>query len=100
VKEARHANVRQLKHQAKDLLDAVRGGDRDAIAFLREHHAAAPDPPRAQLADAQRAVELLDSDDFEFALDVGASVEGDPTYLCRPAIALLTEHAAERTRRT
>ncbi|HSA56290.1 MAG TPA: ankyrin repeat domain-containing protein [Gemmatimonadaceae bacterium] len=42
-----------LKHQAKDLLRALHGGDPDAIAELRELHPAPPDPASARLADAQ-----------------------------------------------
>lgn len=43
----------QLKHQAKDLLRAVRKGDPSAGAELRERHPEAPDPGSAKLADAQ-----------------------------------------------
>jgi hypothetical protein len=43
----------QLKHQAKDLLRAIRGGDPAAIAELREHHPEPIDPSNAKLADAQ-----------------------------------------------
>jgi ankyrin repeat protein len=54
---ARHLPVRpdldQLKHQAKDLLRAMRRGDPDAIADLKQYHGEAIDPARAKLADAQ-----------------------------------------------
>jgi hypothetical protein len=43
----------QLKHQAKDLLRAIRTGDPDAIAELAEHHPEPPDPASALLSDAQ-----------------------------------------------
>ena len=53
----RHLPVRpdldQLKHQAKDLLRAIRAGDPEAVAELRERHPDAPDPAVAKLADAQ-----------------------------------------------
>jgi len=43
----------QLKHQAKDLLRAIRAGDPAAVAELRECHPDPIDPPSARLADAQ-----------------------------------------------
>ena len=43
----------QLKHQAKDLLRAVRRGDPPALADLRQYHPAPPDPAAVRLADAQ-----------------------------------------------
>jgi ankyrin repeat protein len=46
-------NLEQLKHQAKDLLRAIRAGDPTAIAELEEHHPDKPDPARVKLADAQ-----------------------------------------------
>ena len=46
-------NLEQLKHQAKDLLRALRNGDPGAIADFREHHTKAVDPESARLADAQ-----------------------------------------------
>jgi ankyrin repeat protein len=49
-------NLEQLKHQAKDLLRAIRAGDRAAVAELRKHHPKAPDPAAAKLADAQVAL--------------------------------------------
>jgi ankyrin repeat protein len=53
-------NLDQLKHQAKDLLRAVRQGDPAAIAELRKHHPKpAPktiDPAAAKLADVQAAL--------------------------------------------
>jgi hypothetical protein len=53
-------NLDQLKHQAKDLLRAVRQRDPDAIAELRKHHpkqgAKAIEPSDAKLADVQAAL--------------------------------------------
>jgi hypothetical protein len=46
----------QLKHQAKDLLRAIRRGEPDAIAELRQHHPHPPAPERAKLADVQLAL--------------------------------------------
>jgi hypothetical protein len=54
---ARHFPVRpnldQLKHQAKDLLRAIRRGDSAAIMELRKQHPKQIDPAAAKLADAQ-----------------------------------------------
>jgi ankyrin repeat protein len=53
----RHLPVRpdleQLKHQAKDLLRALRNGDAAAIEDFRRHHPETIDPAGAKLADAQ-----------------------------------------------
>ena len=46
----------QLKHQAKDLLKAIRRGDPLALAELRTHHPKPPAPPSVKLADAQLAL--------------------------------------------
>ena len=50
-------NLDQLKHQAKDLLRALRGNDPDAyssaLADFREHHPKQIKPELAKLADAQ-----------------------------------------------
>lgn len=51
-----HPDLSQLKHQAKDLLRALRAGDPAATAEFRAHHPAPPDPPAATLADAQLAL--------------------------------------------
>lgn len=55
----RHLPVRpdleQLRHQAKDLLRAIKRGDAEAIAALRRHSSGA-DPARAKLANAQHAL--------------------------------------------
>ena len=57
---SRHLPVRpdltQLRHQAKDLLRALRQGDPAAVAELRAHHPEPIDPARAKLADAQLAL--------------------------------------------
>ncbi|HEX6976001.1 MAG TPA: hypothetical protein VF147_16455 [Vicinamibacterales bacterium] len=46
-------NIDQLKHQARELLRALRAGDAEAVADLREHHPDTLDPGSATLADAQ-----------------------------------------------
>ena len=43
----------QLRHQAKDLLRAIRGRDPSALANLARFHPENVDPEKAQLADAQ-----------------------------------------------
>jgi len=48
-----HPNLEQLQRQAKELLRAVRAGDANAIADMREHHPDSIDPSAAKLADAQ-----------------------------------------------
>ena len=49
-------NLDQLKHQAKDLLRAIRQGDLAALAEFRKHNPKAIDPAAARLADAQLAL--------------------------------------------
>lgn len=51
-----HPDLDQLKHQAKDLLRGLRGGDKSAIDEFRRYHPAPPEPARAKLADAQLAL--------------------------------------------
>lgn len=46
-------NLDQLKHQAKDLLRAIRSGEPEALSDLKEFHPDAPAPAEAKLADAQ-----------------------------------------------
>jgi hypothetical protein len=46
-------NLEQLKHQAKDLLRAIRRGDAEALADLRLFHPHPPPPADVKLADAQ-----------------------------------------------
>jgi len=46
-------DLRQLKHQAKDLLRAFRDGDPSAIADFADYHPQRVEPERARLADAQ-----------------------------------------------
>jgi hypothetical protein len=48
-----HPNLGQLKHQAKDLLRAIRRSDSEAVADLREYQPKSIDPASARLADAQ-----------------------------------------------
>jgi hypothetical protein len=48
-----HPDLDQLKHQAKDLLRAIRANDAAALADLRRHHPEAVDPATAKLSDAQ-----------------------------------------------
>ncbi len=48
-----YPDLDQLKHQAKDLLRAIKAGDAAALAELREHHPDPVDPALAKLADAQ-----------------------------------------------
>ena len=54
---SRHLPVRpdldQLRHQAKDLLRAIRTGSADAVEELKIHHPDSIDPPSAKLAHAQ-----------------------------------------------
>lgn len=49
-------NLDQLKHQARDLLTAIKRGDPDAVSELRTHHRRAIDPANARLAHAQHAL--------------------------------------------
>ena len=49
-------NLEQLKHQAKDLLRAIRRGEPSALAELQRHHPNPPDPDAARLAHAQLAL--------------------------------------------
>ena len=46
-------NLEQLRHQAKDLLRAVKQDDPSAIALVRKHHPKLIAPAEAKLADAQ-----------------------------------------------
>jgi hypothetical protein len=49
-------NLDQLKHQARDLLAALKRGDPDALSDLRTYHSRQIDPARARLADAQHVL--------------------------------------------
>lgn len=49
-------DLTQLKHQAKDLLRAIRAGEPQAVATLQAFHPEHPDPANARLADAQLAL--------------------------------------------
>ena len=95
-------DLEQLRHQAKDLLRAVRRGDADAIADLLEHHPHPPEPAEARLADAQLALarsyeapswprlvlacRLVDAIWRDDADAVRALVERNPALLAEPAI--------------
>jgi hypothetical protein len=46
-------NLEQLKHQAKDLLRAIKQGEPFALAELKKHHPKAITPENVKLADAQ-----------------------------------------------
>lgn len=46
-------NLEQLRHQAKDLLRAIRRGEARAVELLRRHHPNRVEAPDARLADAQ-----------------------------------------------
>ena len=46
-------NLEQLKHQAKDLLRAIKQGEPSALAELQKHYPKAITPENAKLADAQ-----------------------------------------------
>jgi hypothetical protein len=46
-------NLEQLKHQAKDLLRAIKQGESSALAELQKHHPKTITPENAKLADAQ-----------------------------------------------
>jgi hypothetical protein len=49
-------NLEQLRHQAKDLLRAIRRGDAAALEDLATHHPERVEPAAAKLADAQLAL--------------------------------------------
>jgi hypothetical protein len=49
-------NLEQLKHQAKDLLRAIKRGDPAALAEFEKHHPKSIAPAAAKLADAQLAL--------------------------------------------
>lgn len=49
-------DLEQLKHQAKDLLTAIRRGDPEAVRELAAHHPKAIDASKAKLTDAQHVL--------------------------------------------
>jgi hypothetical protein len=49
-------NLEQLRHQAKDLLRAVRRGEPVAVAEFCKHRPKTTEPPEAKLADVQHAL--------------------------------------------
>ena len=48
-----HPNLKQLRHQAKDLLHAIHSELPEALERLRRHHPTKVEPSTARLADAQ-----------------------------------------------
>ena len=95
-------DLEQLKHQAKDLLRAIRRGEPDAIADLEQYHPRKILPENAKLADAQlvlarsyqapswprlvvacRLIDAIWHDDVE---TVRALVTGDPRLLHEAAV--------------
>lgn len=46
-------DLEQLKHQARDLLRAIKGGEPSAVAELQQYHPKPPEPAKAKLVDAQ-----------------------------------------------
>ena len=95
-------NLAQLKHQAKDLLRAMRAGDPSALAELEQHHPKRPDPASAKLADAQlvlarsyeapswprlvQACELVDAIWRDDVAAVRAMIEKNPRMLHENAL--------------
>jgi hypothetical protein len=51
-----HPDLVQLRHQAKDLLKAIRRGEPAALGELERNHPKRPDPAAVRLADAQLAL--------------------------------------------
>lgn len=49
-------NLDQLKHQARDLLNAIKHGDPDALADLQAYHRRPIEPARMRLVDAQHVL--------------------------------------------
>jgi hypothetical protein len=95
-------NLAQLKHQAKDLLRAIRAGDPAAIAELEQFHPKQPDPASAKLADAQlvlarayeapswprlvQACELVDAIWRDDVATVRSMIERNPRLLHENAV--------------
>ena len=95
-------DLEQLKHQAKDLLRAVRAGDPSAIAELEQYHPKKPDPASVKLADAQlvlarayeapswtrlvQACELVDAIWRDDVATVRAMIERNPRLLHESAL--------------
>lgn len=97
-----HPDLEQLRHQAKDLLRAIRAGDASARAELAEFHPEKVDPAACKLADAQlvlarsyeapswarlvlacRLVDAIWDDDVD---EVRALVTNHPKLLHEPAL--------------
>ena len=94
-------DLTQLRHQAKDLLRAIRRLDPSALADLREHHPRAIDPADVKLADAQLVLarsyrapswnrlvlscRLIDAIWYDDVETVRALVTTHPTLIHEPA---------------
>lgn len=97
-------DLEQLKHQAKDLLRAIRAGDPAAIAELERSHPKKPDPSNAKLADAQlvlaRSYEAPSWPRLVQACELIDAIWGDDVDTVRDLIVrnpnLLREHATIR----
>ena len=87
-------NLEQLKHQAKDLLRAIRRGDPSAIEELHEHRPGRVEPRDARLADAQLALARSDTvaswPRLVLACRVIDAIWRDDVAVCR----VLLEHPA------
>ena len=79
-----YPNLKQLRHQAKDLLHAIQQEDAAAIAQLRKHHPKTIEPAAAKLADAQ----------FVLARCYGLSNWGRLVSACRMTDAIWNGDAA------
>lgn len=71
----------QLRHQARDLLNAARAGDPAAVADFAEHHPDHIDPAGAKLADAQLVI----------ARAYGASSWPQLVVACRALVAVSSD---------
>ena len=97
-------NLEQLKHQAKDLLRAVRAGDPSALADFAQYHPEKIAPEDAKLADAQlvlaRGYEAPSWPRLVQACELIDAIWRDDVHAVRTLIAsnphLLHEHATIR----
>ncbi len=96
---ARHLPVRpnldQLRHQARDLLRAIRRGDPEALADLQEFHPRPTTPEMVKLADAQlvlaRAYQAPSWPRLVQACDLVDAIWQDDVQMVR---TLVTKHPA------
>lgn len=94
----------QLKHQAKDLLRAIRRGEPEALADLTEFHPDAPAPADVKLADAQlvlaRSYQAPSWPRVVLCCKLIEAIWGDDVDAVRDLVTkhphLLTEHAGIR----